>query len=89
MQSVETLMPRNAILGEVTLRPANSKEALKEQTDNFEAIVLKQMLDISMPEENTLFGEAREARFTARCITKSWVKHWRAVLATASYYSSF
>lgn len=58
MQSVESLMPRNAILGDVTLRPSNTKEALKAQTDNFEAIVIKQMLDISMPEENPLYGKS-------------------------------
>jgi len=33
------------------------KVALKEQTDQFEAIILKQLLDISMKDENTLFGK--------------------------------
>ena len=42
----------------MSLRPADTKEALKAQTDNFEAIILKQMLDISMPEESTLFGKS-------------------------------
>ncbi|MGE4295704.1 MAG: rod-binding protein [Campylobacterales bacterium] len=58
MQTFQSLMPQNAILGEVSLRPANDKAALKAQTDNFEAIVIKQMLDISMPEENALFGKS-------------------------------
>ena len=33
------------------------KKALKEQTDQFEAILLKQLLDTSMKNENTLFGK--------------------------------
>ena len=33
------------------------KEALKKQTDQFEAIILKQLLDTSMKDENTLFGK--------------------------------
>jgi Rod binding domain-containing protein len=34
----------------------NSKK-LKEQTDKFEALILKQMLDISLKSENSLFGK--------------------------------
>jgi len=33
------------------------KVALKKQTDAFEAIILKQLLDVSMKDENTLFGK--------------------------------
>lgn len=33
------------------------KVALKKQTDQFEAIILKQLLDVSMKDENTLFGK--------------------------------
>lgn len=33
------------------------KVALKQQTDQFEAIILKQLLDTSMKDENTLFGK--------------------------------
>ena len=33
------------------------KEALKKQTDQFEAVILKQLLDVSMKDENTLFGK--------------------------------
>lgn len=33
------------------------KEALKKQTDQFEAIILKQLMDVSMKDENTLFGK--------------------------------
>jgi len=33
------------------------KTALKKQTDQFEAIILKQLLDTSMKDENTLFGK--------------------------------
>lgn len=33
------------------------KLALKKQTDQFEAIILKQLLDTSMKDENTLFGK--------------------------------
>lgn len=31
--------------------------ALRKQTDQFEAIILKQLLDTSMKDENTLFGK--------------------------------
>ncbi|MDR3162470.1 MAG: rod-binding protein [Helicobacteraceae bacterium] len=58
MQTVETLLPRNAILDNVMTRPAETSEKLKEQTDNFEALILKQMLDISMPNGNSLFGDS-------------------------------
>lgn len=34
-----------------------NKVALKKQTDQFEAIILKQLLDTSMKDENTLFGK--------------------------------
>ena len=34
----------------------NSKK-LKEQTDKFEALILKQMLDISLKSEDSLFGK--------------------------------
>ncbi len=33
------------------------KVELKKQTDQFEAIILKQLLDTSMKDENTLFGK--------------------------------
>lgn len=33
------------------------KETLKAQTDQFEAIILKQLMDVSMKDENTLFGK--------------------------------
>ncbi len=33
------------------------KETLKAQTDQFEAIILKQIMDVSMKDENTLFGK--------------------------------
>ncbi len=33
------------------------KVALKKQTDQFEAIILKQLLDTSMKDENSLFGK--------------------------------
>lgn len=33
------------------------KAQLKEQTDAFESIILKQLLDTSMKDENTLFGK--------------------------------
>jgi hypothetical protein len=33
------------------------KVALKEQTDSFEAIILKQLMDVAMKDENTLFGK--------------------------------
>jgi len=31
--------------------------ALKEQTDSFEAIILKQLMDVAMKDENTRFGK--------------------------------
>ncbi len=33
------------------------KQKLKEQTDQFESILLKQLLDISLKNENSLFGK--------------------------------
>ena len=33
------------------------KTLLKEKTDQFEAIILKQLLDVSMKDENSLFGK--------------------------------
>jgi Rod binding domain-containing protein len=56
--SVESALPRNAILATTIERSPNTKAALREQTDNFEAILLKQMLDIALPEENSLFGKS-------------------------------
>ncbi|GHV06531.1 hypothetical protein AGMMS50229_11500 [Campylobacterota bacterium] len=58
MQTVETLLPRNAILGNAAFRPAETDEGLRAQTDNFEALILKQMLDIAMPSEDPLFGKS-------------------------------
>lgn len=49
--------PINLTLGDSRLRPVKNLDALKEQTDNFEAIILKQMLDTAMPEENPLFKD--------------------------------
>ncbi len=38
---------------------SENKAKLKEQTDSFESLILKQMLDISMKdEENSLFGKS-------------------------------
>lgn len=31
---------------------------LKEQTDSFESLILKQMLDMTIPKENSLFGKS-------------------------------
>ena len=39
------------------IRDGLDKTALKQQTDQFEAIILKQLLDTSMKDENTLFGK--------------------------------
>jgi Rod binding domain-containing protein len=58
MQTLQSVLPQNAILGNVEMRPANTAKALREQTDNFEALVLKQMLDVSMPESDALFGKS-------------------------------
>ena len=58
METIEGLLPRNAILGNAVARPTENKDALKEQSDNFEAILLKQILDIAMPEDNPLFGKS-------------------------------
>ncbi len=40
---------------EITL--SKDDRALKEQTDNFEAFMIKKILDISIKRENTLFGK--------------------------------
>ena len=38
---------------------SKNKDKLKEQTDSYESLILKQMLDISMKdEENSLFGKS-------------------------------
>ncbi|GHS86534.1 hypothetical protein FACS189487_01000 [Campylobacterota bacterium] len=58
METIETALPRNAIIGNVTRKSAETKAALKEQTDNFEAMVLKGLLDIAMPKEDALFGKS-------------------------------
>ncbi|MDR1911158.1 MAG: rod-binding protein [Helicobacteraceae bacterium] len=57
-ETIESTLPRNAILGNVIEKSPNSKAALREQTDAFEAILLKQMLDIAMPAEDPLFGKS-------------------------------
>lgn len=57
IETYESALPRNAILGDVINRAPNTKAALREQTDNFEALLLKQTLDIAMPAENPLFGK--------------------------------
>ena len=37
----------------------DNRDKLKEQTDSFESLIIKQMLDISMKdEENSLFGKS-------------------------------
>ncbi len=57
--SVYSQHPPSALLSE-PLNPERAKEAtrtqLKEQADNFEAVVVKQMLDIAMKHEDSLFG---------------------------------
>lgn len=50
-----TLYQANATLPKVEKNL--DKEALKTQTDQFEAIILKQLMDVSMKDENTLFGK--------------------------------
>lgn len=55
--TINSMMPTNVILGDARLRPTDRMDALKEQTDNFEAIILKHMLDTAMPEENPLFKD--------------------------------
>ncbi len=37
---------------------ASNDVKLKEQTDSFESLILKQMLDMTIPKENSLFGKA-------------------------------
>ncbi|AXP09067.1 rod-binding protein [Campylobacter hepaticus] len=56
------LSPTNKIksfkLNENTITTKTKEdEALKEQTDAFEAIFLKQILDISLKNQNSLFGK--------------------------------
>jgi Rod binding domain-containing protein len=58
IETYESALPRNAILGDVTARAPSTKAALKEQTDNFEALLLKMTLDIAMPAEDPLFGKS-------------------------------
>jgi len=49
LYSAQTNVPR--------IEDGLDKVALKKQTDQFEAIILKQLLDTSMKDENTLFGK--------------------------------
>ncbi len=37
--------------------PTDDDKKLKEQTDNFEAFMVKKILDISLKRENSLFGK--------------------------------
>lgn len=40
------------------IEKSDNKEALKKQTDNFEAIILKTILDTAMPKKDPLFPKA-------------------------------
>ncbi|MDR2906304.1 MAG: rod-binding protein [Helicobacteraceae bacterium] len=57
INTIEATNPRNAILGNVIAKTQETKAALREQTDNFEALLLKTLLDEAMPKADTLFGE--------------------------------
>ncbi len=52
----------NSIVASTAFDPKNivktdDDKKLKEQTDNFEAFMIKKVLDISLKRENTLFGK--------------------------------
>lgn len=52
----------NSIVASTAFDPQNivkttDDKKLKEQTDNFEAFMIKKVLDISLKRENTLFGK--------------------------------
>lgn len=39
------------------IQPTDDDKKLKEQTDNFEAFMVKKILDISLKRENSLYGK--------------------------------
>ena len=55
MQIDNTLALQNA--STPTIKATDDDIKLKEQTDAFESYLLKQVLDISLKSENTLFGK--------------------------------
>lgn len=60
MVGIDSTLALQGLEGKLDTRfESENKKKLKEQTDSFEALVLKQMLDISMnDEENSLFGKS-------------------------------
>lgn len=52
----------NSIVASTSFEPKNitpttDEKKLKEQTDNFEAFMVKKILDISLKRENSIFGK--------------------------------
>ena len=54
MDALMTPIPERVV---PSIGPEKDLTKLKEKTDDFEAVILKQMLDIAMKEEDSLFGE--------------------------------
>jgi Rod binding domain-containing protein len=55
MQIDNTLALQNVSIPKIT--QSNDDEKLKEQTDAFEAFLVKKILDISIKNENSIFGK--------------------------------
>jgi Rod binding domain-containing protein len=48
---------QNLNSSKIKIDPNSDDAKLKKQTDNFEALILKEILDISLKSENSLFGK--------------------------------
>ena len=60
MVGIDSTLALSQAQGKIDTRFDNENSAkLKEQTDSFESLIIKQMLDISMKDgENSLFGKS-------------------------------
>jgi len=52
-----TIALQNLNSSKIELDPNSDDAKLKKQTDNFEALIIKEILDISLKSENSLFGK--------------------------------
>ena len=52
-----TIALQNLNSSKIELDPNSDDANLKKQTDNFEALIIKEILDISLKSENSLFGK--------------------------------
>jgi len=57
MKIDSTIALQNLNSAKIDIDPNSDDAKLKKQTDNFEALILKEILDISLKSENSLFGK--------------------------------